>query len=609
MANWIDFKKIREITDVLETRQKRKLYFLSAIQVALSLLDLLGVAVFGVLGALTVTGVQSSAPTQRVRQILSILQIENFTFQSQSAILGILAVSLLVLRTALTVIITKKTFRFLSNRGAEVSSQLIRGLLGKPILFIQSKSSQELLYGVTQGVMTMVIGVIATLTNLIADSALLIILGVAMYLVDPLIAFSSLMIFGAVSVILYKVLHEKARKLGVQDSTLQIQGNSKIIEVLQTYRESVVHDRRDFYADEIGKIRIALARTQAEASFLPYVSKYVIESTVIVGSLIIAGMQFAIHDAVKAAATLSVFMIAGTRISPAVLRIQQGLMQIKASIGGSSPTLELLRTIPLEKNVDKASNLPSFTYSDDFTPTINVNNVGFKYPNSPTQAIKNLNLSISAGSVVAIVGPSGGGKSTLVDLLLGVLTPDTGEVTISAMDPIQAVKKFPGAISYVPQQVVVVDGTIRENISLGYSAENFFDDEVLSALSKAGLEDFVSNIPGGLNSPLGEWGTRISGGQRQRIGIARALFTNPKLLVLDEATSALDGETESGISTQILKMKGQMTVVLIAHRLSTVIDADRIYYVDAGEIKAEGSFKEVRSAVPEFDRQAKLMGL
>jgi ABC-type multidrug transport system fused ATPase/permease subunit len=320
-------------------------------------------------------------------------------------------------------------------------------------------------------------------------------------------------------------------------------------------------------------------------------------------------MQFAIHDAVKAAATLSVFMIAGTRISPAVLRIQQGLMQIKASIGGSSPTLELLRTIPLEKNVDKASNLPSFTYSDDFTPTINVNNVGFKYPNSPTQAIKNLNLSISAGSVVAIVGPSGGGKSTLVDLLLGVLTPDTGEVTISAMDPIQAVKKFPGAISYVPQQVVVVDGTIRENISLGYSAENFFDDEVLSALSKAGLEDFVSNIPGGLNSPLGEWGTRISGGQRQRIGIARALFTNPKLLVLDEATSALDGETESGISTQILKMKGQMTVVLIAHRLSTVIDADRIYYVDAGEIKAEGSFKEVRSAVPEFDRQAKLMGL
>lgn len=609
MANWIDFGKIREITDVLEVRHKRKLYFLSAVQVALGVLDLLGVAVFGVLGALTVTGVQSTTPTERVQQVLSLLHIQNLSFQSQSAILGVLAVSLLVLRTVLTVIITKKTFRFLSSRGAEVSSQLIRGLLGKPILFIQSKSSQELLYGVTQGVMTMVIGVIATLTNLIADIALLIVLGVAMYLVDPLIAFSSLLIFGAVSVILYKVLHEKARKLGLQDSSLQIQGNSKIIEVLQTYRESLVHNRRDFYADEIGKIRSLLANTQAEASFLPYVSKYVIESTVIVGSLIIAGMQFAIHDAVKAAATLSVFLIAGTRISPAVLRIQQGLMQIKASIGGSSPTLELLKTIPLEKNSANIPPSPNFSYPDSFIPEVTVNNISFQYPNSPTKAITNVSLRISAGSVIAIVGPSGGGKSTLVDLLLGVLKPGQGQITISEIEPLNAVKEYPGAISYVPQQVIVVDGTIRENVSLGYSIENLYDDEVLSALVKAGLKNFVSNIPGGLNSPLGEWGTRISGGQRQRIGIARALFTNPKLLVLDEATSALDGETESGISNEILKMKGQMTVVMIAHRLSTVVGADRIYYLDKGEIRAEGTFAEVRAAVPEFDRQAKLMGL
>jgi ABC-type bacteriocin/lantibiotic exporter with double-glycine peptidase domain len=284
-------------------------------------------------------------------------------------------------------------------------------------------------------------------------------------------------------------------------------------------------------------------------------------------------------------------------------------MQIKAGVGGSTPTLELLRTIPLEKHSDNVPQVPVFSYSDSFVPEVKVSKVSFKYPDSPSKAIKDISLTITSGSVIAIVGPSGGGKSTLVDLLLGVLPPDTGDITISEIDPLKAVKEFPGAISYVPQQVVVIDGTIRENISLGYSAKYSYDDEVYSALAKAGLKDFVNNIPGGLSSPLGEWGTRISGGQRQRIGIARALFTNPKLLVLDEATSALDGETEAGISDQILKMKGEMTVIMIAHRLSTVIGADRIYYVDEGEIKADGTFDEVRASVPEFDRQARLMGL
>lgn len=605
----MNFSKIREITSVLEPVHKKKLLALSLIQILLGTLDLLGVAIFGVLGALTVTGVQSDTPTPRVEQLLKLLQINNLGFQRQAAVLGVLAVSFLVLRTILTVLITKTTFRFLSNRGAEVSSQLIKGLLGKPILFIQSKSTQELLYGVTNGVMTLVIGVIATITNLVSDAALLLILGVAMYVVDPIIALSALCIFGAVSVILYKALHEKARLLGQKDSQLQIRGNSKIIEVLQTYRESLVHDRRDFYADEIGKIRFDLARTQAEASFLPYVSKYIIESTVIVGALIIAGLQFAIHDAVTAAATLSVFMIAGTRISPAVLRIQQGLMQIKASVGGSSTTLDLIREISLEKTIIRPIRIPSFSYPPQFLPKLTIENVSFKYPKSEAPALSDVTLEIEAGSVVAFVGPSGGGKSTFADLILGVLNPDQGHIKISGLSPMEAVQKYPGAISYVPQQVVVVDGTVRENISLGYEATLAHDTEIVLALQKAGLQKFIADSPDGLDLPLGEWGAKISGGQRQRIGIARALFTNPKLLVLDEATSALDGETEAGISEEILRMKGQMTVLMIAHRLSTVVNADQVVYISEGKIRSVGSFSEVRAAVPDFDRQAQLMGL
>jgi ABC-type multidrug transport system fused ATPase/permease subunit len=220
-----------------------------------------------------------------------------------------------------------------------------------------------------------------------------------------------------------------------------------------------------------------------------------------------------------------------------------------------------------------------------------------------------VSISASAGKIIAIVGPSGAGKTTLVDVLLGVIEPDMGSIKVSRVTPLEAIAKWPGAISYVPQDVMVVNGSIRENVALGYPLEAASDELVNSALSIASLSDFVANLPEGLDSNLGERGGKISGGQRQRIGIARALFTKPKLLVLDEATSALDGDTEESISTDIQKLKGSTTVVLIAHRLSTVRDADLVLYMDKGEIVARGTFEEVRNSVPDFDRQAKLMGL
>ena len=184
-----------------------------------------------------------------------------------------------------------------------------------------------------------------------------------------------------------------------------------------------------------------------------------------------------------------------------------------------------------------------------------------------------------------------------------------GEVKISNVSPANAIDNWPGAVAYVPQDVLVINGSIRDNVSLGYPVQTVTDELVSDAIRTASLTEFVAGLPEGLNTNLGERGAKISGGQRQRIGIARALFTKPRLLVLDEATSALDGGTEESISTDIHKLKGSTTVVLIAHRLSTVRDADLVLYMDNGEIVARGTFEEVRYAVPDFDRQAKLMGL
>jgi ABC-type multidrug transport system fused ATPase/permease subunit len=218
-------------------------------------------------------------------------------------------------------------------------------------------------------------------------------------------------------------------------------------------------------------------------------------------------------------------------------------------------------------------------------------------------------LELNSGNYVAVVGPSGAGKSTFVDLLLGLHHPTSGTVEISDIDAQDAIEKWPGAISYVPQDIQLVSGTITENVLLGFKNDEHNKKEVLKALQRAQLIEYIDSNGQILNTNIGDEGGKLSGGQRQRIGIARALLTNPKILVMDEATSALDAQTEENISNTINKIKDQCLVIVVAHRLATVRKADLVIYMQDGQIKAKGSFEEVRAQVPDFDAQAQLMGL
>jgi len=277
-------------------------------------------------------------------------------------------------------------------------------------------------------------------------------------------------------------------------------------------------------------------------------------------------------------------------------------------MGQAKPTLDLIEELGSSPIIENMNDTVDVIH-EGFHPNIKVDNVSLTYPNKNTPAIENISFTIPMGKSVAFVGSSGAGKTTIIDVLLGVLIPDTGSVQISDTSPQVAVAKWPGAISYVPQDVVIAAGTIRENVALGYPLAEATNELVLSALKIAQLEKFIASLPEGIDTQVGERGTKISGGQRQRLGIARAMFTRPHLLVLDEATSSLDGETEAGISAAIQALRGSTTVVMIAHRLSTVRDADIVIYMDKGKVMAVGTFDEVRNMVPDFDRQAKLMGL
>ena len=593
---------------LLSRNDQRKIFVVLIIQIGLGLLDLIAVAAVGILGALAVNGVQSRGPGDRVSNFLEFFGLASLSFQNQVALLGDTAAVILIVRTLLSIYFSRLSMFFLSHRGALVSARLMKRLLSQPLLFVQERSAQETLYAITYGVGSITLGVLSTFVTLVSDASLLIIMAIGLFIVDPYTAALTFAIYGLVAFVLYALMHKRARRLGVENSNLTIEGNELILQVLDSYREATVRNRRPYYGSKIADSRMSLANLAAEMNFMPNISKYAIEITMVLSALVISAFQFVVQDATRAIATLAVFMTAATRIGPAVLRMQQGLILIKNSIGTANPTLDLIERLE-EFDVEDEKISPFEIEHKGFVGSIEVSNVSLKYPTRDSQALKDISIKIRPGSFVALVGPSGAGKTSMADVILGVVRPTSGQVLISGKDPESAIKEWPGAIAYVPQDISVIGGTVRENVALGYEDVEMRDDLVWAVLEKSQLGELVDSFPLKLDEPVGERGTRLSGGQRQRLGIARALYTNPSVIVFDEATSALDGETEANLSQTINSLRGAMTIIMIAHRLSTIRNADQVIYLEDGVALCNGSFDEVRNAVPAFDRQAKLMGL
>ena len=593
---------------VVSLKDRRKIVLVTILQIFINLLDLVGVAVVGVLGALTITGIRSQQPGTRVSALLSTLQLDGIQFQKQVAILGGLAMCALIIRTVLSIYFTKRTLRFLANRSALISGDLVSKLLSRPLLEIQTRSTQENLYAVTTGVSIITVGVIGSLVMSVADVSLLVIMIAALFVVDPTVSVTTTLLFGAIGFGLYRFMHVRVASIGATQMDLSIKGNDSILDALNSYRELVVSNRRGVAAQKILTQRLALANLTADLQFMPTLSKYLIESTVVLAAVIISAIQFLLQDSTRAIATLAVFLAAGSRIAPAVLRLQQNSLQIRNSLAASSSTLEILEEYKNLNTLD-GNDLRNNQRHSGFKPSVSVRNVNFSYPGTTTEVLKDINLEVSPGDFVAITGISGSGKSTLVDLILGVMDPKSGEIKISGTPPLDAFKEWPGAVGYVPQDVYLIQGTIRDNFEIGLNESQNQDDRYIKALVDAKMEFIFSPPSLGLDTMVGENGTKLSGGQRQRLGIARALTTSPQLLVLDEATSSLDSETESELTESIQALKGSSTIIMIAHRLSTVRQADKVVYLNEGRIQAIGTFEEVRSQVPNFDNQAKLMGL
>lgn len=595
---------------ILSHSDKKRIFLVSIIQVLIGLMDLFGILLVGLLASFSLSIDRNEVLPPYAESLTNFLHLGGEQPQKTITIIALLAVILLSGRTLLSLLITKKIISFLSIKGADLSSNMIARLISQPVSFLRMNNSQDNLYALTRGVEYITVYVIATSIVLMSDVSITVLLSIGLLIIAPETTLIVLISFILIFSILHLKVGKSAAQLGKSAAQLNIDSNEKILEIFNTYREASVKNRRGFYAKSIRFLRLKLAGQMADLHSMPYVSKYVIEGGVIVAAMLVAGAQLVLGDGSQAISVLILFLAAGSRIGPSILRIQQGIIQINTGLGMSTKTLDLVQSLRgFELKIEPENeSFPDLTYFG-FMGTLTLDKVNYKYPGSSQKSLTDLSLEIQQGCFVAIVGRSGAGKSTLVDMMLGIIKPDSGQVAISKVTPEEAIRKWSGAISYVPQQVSLIEGTIYENIALGYNLESVSFTQVAKSLTIAQLDPWIETLPDGILTPIGEGGYKISGGQRQRLGIARAVLTEPRLLVLDEATSALDGETEQSLTLALEAIRGKTTVVIVAHRLSVARNADLVVYMNEGKIESVGTFDQVREHNLDFDRQARLMGL
>jgi ATP-binding cassette subfamily C protein len=527
-----------QILKLVNQSDRIKLFLVSLIQIFLAFLDLIGVAFFGLIGSVTVAAISSTKVAGRTESVINFIGLENYTSQVQVIILGLLAGMLMVIKTFASLHLNKKIIFFLSRRSAIISANLTSSLFKKSFIEIKQQGSQKLIYSLTAGVDRITLGVLANSVLLVSDFVLLVVLIVALIVVSTTTTFILLVTLILAATALHLAVKNKNKKEEILRAKHTINSSEKISEAVGSYRELLLRGKRQYYAEVIGAARMFQADATANVVYLSNINKYILEASILLITLLVAGAQFLLSNALRSVATLTLFFAAISRIAPAVFRIQQNLQNIKGALGGAKPTLDLINSLQLSTgllNNNQDTETLAITHQG-FSGVLDIRDLYFKYPGSEQYVVQGISLQLNSGKYIAVVGPSGAGKSTFVDLLLGLHHPSSGSVQISGLDAIDAIERWPGAIGYVPQEIQLVSGSIIDNVLLGFKDNSENRKHVVNALRKAELNEYLgaNEIISDLN--IGDDGGKLSGGQRQRIGIARALLTIPKFLVMDEAT-------------------------------------------------------------------------
>jgi ABC-type multidrug transport system fused ATPase/permease subunit len=581
---------------LLSTRHKTIFILAIFTQLLINLSDIMAIGLITIIGSLASNYIIGTEPEIWVKSLINFLNLTNISVEALIIYNLSIVVFLFIFKSIFTSLSMLQIMKFLSKRQVEISVNLIDKITTAKYSWLKKQNSQKIIYTATDGVHSFISGVLGNLASLISDITLFAMIVLIIFVIDLKTAVFILIFFSSVLYVSGKYTQKLSLRFGTKYAETSVANRNSFTSLLNSVREITLTGNQKFFTRNLYRNLKINSESKGLSTWVQQLPKSIFEIALVIGAFALLLFQIRNNEFSEALTLILVFLVASGRLIPALMKIQTSIILIRSHQTGAEMVVNLIDELSKEHDFE---NLDSRQFDLSTAPSIKFNSVSYGFESHSAPIIQNFSFEIMPGQLVALVGPTGSGKTTLIDLMLGIYTPNTGSIDFKTENLVLKPNSIRN-IAYVPQMPVLIAGTIRENIIFGDTKIDFSDKKLQNVIRNSGLDSVLSKLPMGLDTPLDQIGNIISGGELQRISIARALYLNSKFIVLDEATSALDGSMEKNIIDHLNFLKKYATIVVVAHRLSSIKTADVIIYLDSGKIKGTGNFLDLQNKLPDF---------